>query len=452
MRTTGPKCFAAILVFGAFGTACSESQPPRTESPDGFSAQTDEAETSVAADTADGAAGGYAVEPDAHTTAEDSSPDGTTSVVGTGGGPGNAPEAAAGQGGSSPPSVDATADPSSMDAGAYEDAAAFVLSQDAAPLDGNTGEDGAAADGGDGGDSEDGGDGGIPACKPIDCGSHAWACWPMPNSPGSGLPNSANYTDMGDGTVRDNRTCLIWEKRITSNSRSYTYEEAKQRCANPSYPGTGWRVPTRIELMSIADYSRISPSTDKDAFPSVPYDNFWTLSTVPGTATAWTVRFYEGLLQPRSQTSAYYARCVRTDTDAGAPSAPTPAHYDPPANGEVIDRFTKLVWQEKDSQPQSPMAFDAANNYCRGLNLNGRKWRLPSIKELATLVNDASPTNQSAPVVEMSVFGTMAPAPYWSSSGFSGQPPSYPWTLSFADGAIGYNQATAHAKCVQDAR
>jgi hypothetical protein len=33
----------------------------------------------------------------------------------------------------------------------------------------------------------------------------AWACFPMPNPAGSGLPNPAKYTDLGNGTVRDGR-------------------------------------------------------------------------------------------------------------------------------------------------------------------------------------------------------------------------------------------------------
>src|SRR5260221_14511091 len=33
-------------------------------------------------------------------------------------------------------------------------------------------------------------DGGSPAgCQPSTCGSHKWACWPMPNAADSGLPN-----------------------------------------------------------------------------------------------------------------------------------------------------------------------------------------------------------------------------------------------------------------------
>jgi hypothetical protein len=34
----------------------------------------------------------------------------------------------------------------------------------------------------------------------------------MPNPASAGLPNPASYIDLGNAAVRDNLTCLVWEK------------------------------------------------------------------------------------------------------------------------------------------------------------------------------------------------------------------------------------------------
>lgn len=461
MRGTRPWCFPAVLAFGALAAACEPSSISSPDRIDDRSPPTGFADSAVSTERTDGGTGPVET-PDAEGRREEAGgdrpaqlPTEKDSALEEGAAPAAHEEAG--------PIPDTTAlggdDSAPTDAGLRADAEAYILSPDGevdlGDADAGDSDAGATKGPGDSG-YEDGGDGGIPECKPIECGTHAWACWPMPNSVASGLPNAASFTDLGDGTVRDNRTCLVWEKRITSESRSYTYLEAQERCTNPSYQGTGWRLPSRIELMSIADYSRISPSTDIDAFtPLVPYDNFWSLSSIPGTTKAWTVRFYEGLLQSRNQSSSYYARCVRGNGDPGLTNKVPTNHYSSPAYGEVLDNYTRLVWQEKDSQPKQTMSFQTALGYCANLSLNGKKWRLPSIKELATLVNEFAPASESAPVVEMSVFGTMAAANYWSSSLYNNQQPTsstYPWTLKFADGSISSSESSAYAKCVQDVR
>ncbi len=71
-------------------------------------------------------------------------------------------------------------------------------------------EDAAAPDpgsnGGAGGTGGAAGSGGAPGCD-MSCGPHKWACWPMPNPAGSGLPNAASYQDLGE-VVHDDLTCL----------------------------------------------------------------------------------------------------------------------------------------------------------------------------------------------------------------------------------------------------
>jgi hypothetical protein len=74
------------------------------------------------------------------------------------------------------------------------------------------------------------------------------------------------------------------------------------------------------------------------------------------------------------------------------------AHADAPvgryivANGTVTDMKTHLVWQQRDDG--MTRTWDSAGTYCAGLSLDGEGWRLPTIKELQTIV-DYSKTNPS---------------------------------------------------------
>ncbi|WP_437593371.1 DUF1566 domain-containing protein [Sorangium sp. So ce1000] len=103
--------------------------------------------------------------------------------------------------------------------------------------------DGGAA--GEGGGPGSGGAGGAPepCSRAAACGTHKWACWPMPNPAGSGLPNPASYTDVGGGVVRDNVTCLEWQE--TPPSEAYTWEQAISYCDELTLGGfSDWRLPT----------------------------------------------------------------------------------------------------------------------------------------------------------------------------------------------------------------
>ena len=86
---------------------------------------------------------------------------------------------------------------------------------------------------------------------------------------------------------------------------------------------------------------------------------------------------------------------------------------------EVRDNYTGLVWQRADSSQTAPMAvmpWADARAYCTGLTIGGHAWRLPSIRELATLVDEA----QVAPSINRTMFpntkyGSKSNNWYWAS-------------------------------------
>ena len=92
------------------------------------------------------------------------------------------------------------------------------------------------------------------------------------------------------------------------------------------------------------------------------------------------------------------------------------------------------------------MSWQDATVYCETLGLNGHPWRVPSLKELATLMDDAAPINSNAAIVDPLAFPTMLAAQYWSSTVLDG---SQPWTFNFADGSTEHTQSNGFARCVR---
>src|SRR5262245_5460725 len=98
-----------------------------------------------------------------------------------------------------------------------------------------------------------------------------------------------------------------------------------------------------------------------------------------------------------------YARDVSADGELPG------CHFAPMA-GIVSDTATHLNWQQSSSG--MVYGWDEAWRYCATLDLHGMGWRLPSIKELHTLV-DAS---RAMPAADPVAFpGTVADF-YWTSS------------------------------------
>lgn len=303
--------------------------------------------------------------------------------------------------------------------------------------------------------------GGSGTCVPATCGSHNWACWTMPNPAGLGLPNPANYTDLGDETVRDNVTCLIWQKgNLTSGStNTFTFADAQTACAASTVAGRTWRTATRVELTSIVDFSRTSGAAVNVTYFTALSGYTWTATpwVVSQIATkpqdAWMINFADGLTSNGAlQSGAYYTRCVSSgDGTTTSPPAIPPNQYTTVATGEVQDNYTGLIWQQADSV--STMTQPEAVSNCASLALNGHSaWRLPSIHEIATLVDDNPAIAKVTPAINQTVFPTTAgTTPYWTSSLYRGQAVSThaPWTLSFTDGFTNYNKTAGIAKCVR---
>jgi len=117
----------------------------------------------------------------------------------------------------------------------------------------------------------------------------------------------------GNGTVYDSKSKLTWQQTVSS--AKYSWTEAKSYCAGvgATLGGTGWRVPTIKELLSIVDFSQGGPAVDRNAFPSTPSGEFWSSSPKAHSSSyAWLVHFGSGGdVYDGSVSSTFSVRCVR---------------------------------------------------------------------------------------------------------------------------------------------
>ncbi len=260
----------------------------------------------------------------------------------------------------------------------------------------------------------------------------------MPNAL-PGLPNPQNFDTNQAGVVLDRVTGLTWQRTVDPQELSFV--DASRHCADLALAGyDDWRLPTRLELISISNTTRTQPAIDVAAFPDTPSDWFWSASpSANDTQSAWYVYFYFGYPKTDLISNQFSVRCVRSES-----RAQNPAHYD--INPDAVrDLGTGLTWQR--AVPESLLSFDAAQTYCAALTLAGKSgWRAPSLPELLTLIDDRA---SEAPLIDRSAFPDTPPDAFWTSSYFGGVA-GQSWQVYFERGSALYGlpSATFRVRCV----
>ncbi len=111
--------------------------------------------------------------------------------------------------------------------------------------------------------------------------------------------------------------------------------------------------------------------------------------------------------------------------------------------GTVLDRKTQLTWEQ--NADTSTFTFDEAKTYCDTLTLGGLKWRVPSMKELQTIVDETLVD----PSADPNAFPDTKIDDYWTSSIYELDPTSA-WTLHADFGGTGVDPVTTphYVRCV----
>jgi Protein of unknown function (DUF1566) len=110
-----------------------------------------------------------------------------------------------------------------------------------------------------------------PSCQQIE--GSIWALWPMPDPTLRDAGASQTYDASSAEVVIDAVTHLAWQRNVDSIGR--TWDEARAYCSCSRIGGyRDWHLPTRIELVSIVDFTKADPALDGMAFPSTPGEYF----------------------------------------------------------------------------------------------------------------------------------------------------------------------------------
>jgi hypothetical protein len=140
----------------------------------------------------------------------------------------------------------------------------------------------------------------------------SWARWPMPNPDGGGGKGIATHSySATDAAVVDGVTNLVWGLRLGSKQAG-DFDGALTHCREYDDAGTSWRLPTRIELVTLIDYMRTGGAAIDPVFTGVG-GWVWTSSVVrPPTDPYkfWSVNFTTGEVGP-APAGAVTVLCVR---------------------------------------------------------------------------------------------------------------------------------------------
>lgn len=117
--------------------------------------------------------------------------------------------------------------------------------------------------------------------------------------------------------TKDNVTGLVWSMQSTSATwdvaRAATYPSAGHNAEARCGYSTGWRLPTRRELLSIVHYGKTSGAAiDLDYFPGTGSVAYWSNDLyLPNSARAWVVAFGGGYAGDFHQVNSFQVRLVR---------------------------------------------------------------------------------------------------------------------------------------------
>ena len=231
------------------------------------------------------------------------------------------------------------------------------------------------------------------------------------DSTGNALLDSETTWSM----VKDNVSGLIWEMKTNKDGtknyndphdadNTYTWYDSNP-ATNGGYAGTpgngtdtedfikalndakyggfsNWRLPTFKELVYIVNYNipYPGPTINTDYFPNTAASWYWSSTTDAGnTNYAWQMYFSYGYGGGYDKSNGNYVRAVRGGQSEvfGYPTLIDNK------DGTVTDTSTGLMWQQDTFHRY---IWEWALGQCEGLSLAGYDdWRLPTIKELASL-------------------------------------------------------------------
>lgn len=282
------------------------------------------------------------------------------------------------------------------------------------------------------------------------CGDGSWAHWP----PGGAHEYQVFTGPMMEESVTDSLTGLDWQRRSADAAASWS--EAQAHCKLLKWAGkSGWRLPTRMELLSIIDYSKAKPSVDGESFPDTSPEPYWTSSTSmyvpePLGSAFWRVSFADGATFPGMVGSDVgQIRCVRGGAPPLAGGGTNTCYRYELTETTARDIETGLTWERAASE--QPLLRNDAAARCAALKSTAAPWRLPTIAELTSILDEKK---VDAPRLDPVAFPA-GPANQgdwtWSSTGDAATPSAAAWSIRILSGTVSelLSPGPAYVRCVR---
>jgi hypothetical protein len=226
---------------------------------------------------------------------------------------------------------------------------------------------------------------------------------PLFGQDGSYRINVPTYASTAD-TITDAVTGLMWQ--LEPEVANKTQTDAVAYCDALSLAGhDDWRLPTRLEYVTLLDEGRPNGFAVPPGVPASSTGTQWTASASGRAAdNFFTVQDEHGSINVAGAATPYAARCVRGPALSGSLSVGVDT---------VLDSMTNLEWQ-RTAMEDEDRDWQGALAYCEALTHAAKSdWRLPSIKELLTIIDESA---LDAPVVDATSFGDSSASRYWSST------------------------------------
>ena len=255
--------------------------------------------------------------------------------------------------------------------------------------------------------------------------------------------------------IKDNVTGLIWEAKTTDGGirdKDKLYTKLTNGLSTDVYTFIAgvnasnlcgfndWRLPTRDELLGLVDYS--STVAPRAQLGNTGLDKHWTSTSAPGySQSSYYVDFTWGDSAIYDHSYPQRARLVHGTAQTGARSiVSTVAYGSDAANNTVSDTRSGLQWRRCEegrtwngSICTGTVSYFSTHESALAYAQSKPGWRLPNIKELASLTDlSARPA-----ALDPTVFSADQSNYHWASTPeMLATNPGYAWAVLFNGGYV----------------